>query len=186
MHAKECTQKPVRSDIIDNLAWQWGKEEIANSEILERKLREIQTEQQGRNSSKEQVLASLVGNKERIEAELKRLATLYAKQSMPEHILDDLIAQENHKLSLTVSEVTRLRTELETPMSDENIKGLVAFSAAFQEHLASVEDTFEGRRTVIDGLDVAAQLIQEGDELKVRLRSILKPQGVLRTLFGSS
>jgi site-specific DNA recombinase len=186
LHANRCDQKPVRVDLVDRLAWEWVKEEIANPEILERKLREIQGEQQGRNSGKEQVVASLEANRERVETELKRLATLYAKQAMPEDILDDLIAQENHKLTLTKAEIARLRQDLETPMSDETIKGLVAFSAAFQEHLATVEDTFEGRRTIIDGLDVTAQLEREGAELKVRLRSILKPLGVLRTLFASS
>jgi len=178
--------KPIKVSALDERTWEWVKEEIANPVILERKLREIQNEQRDKNSGKAEIAASLQHSKAGIEEELKRLATLYARRAMPEHILDELIGQENHKLQLTIAEIERLSTELMTPLSDETIDSLVAFSTDFAEHLEAVEQSFTGRRTVIDGLDVRVQVVRINNVLHLRLKSVLRPDGVLRTLFVSS
>ncbi|MEO7913707.1 MAG: recombinase family protein [Roseiflexaceae bacterium] len=181
-----CTMKPIKTSTVDERTWEWVKEEIANPAVLERKLREIQSQQRDKNGGKAEVVASLERNKAGLEEELKRLATLYAKRAMPEHLLDELIEQENHKLHLTIAEIERVSQELSTPLTDETIDSLVAFSNDFAEHLEAVEQSFTGRRTVIDGLDVRVQVVRINDVLHLRLKSILRPDGVLRTLFASS
>ena len=119
---------------------------------------------------------TIIQHKEQIEEELKRLAMLYAKNAMPSHLLDQLIIEQNQKLALTVKEITRLEESRAIPLTDEIISGLVEFSAEFSEHLEATERTFEGRRTVVDGLNVQVVVLNKNGEIWLRLTSILRPK----------
>jgi hypothetical protein len=64
--------------------------------------------------------------------------------------------------------------------------GLLAFSIAFQEQLEIVEQSFEKRRTVIDGLEVTVEAIRKEDGFWLRLKSILFPEGSLQAILSAS
>jgi site-specific DNA recombinase len=163
---------------VDARVWQWITEEIANPEVLERKLREVQSGQQQKSSTITDGLEALYRNRETVEAELKRIGMLYAKEGMPSHIVDELIAEQSHKLVLTNEEIKRREHDRETPLTDEAIMTLVQFSAAFRQKLETVGKTFEGRRTVIDGLDTKVTVFRKDGEIWLKLQSILRPDGV--------
>ena len=102
---------------------------------------------------------------------------LYARNIMPAHLLDQLIGEQNQKLALTAKEIAKLEESRAIPLTDEVISGLVEFSAEFARHLEATEQTFEGRRTVVDGLDVQVVIFRKNGEIWLRLTSILRPQG---------
>jgi site-specific DNA recombinase len=168
--------QPVKK--VDARVWQWITEEIANPDVLERKLREVQSGQVQQSRSLTDALDALYKNRQTIEAELKRIGMLYAKEGMPSHIVDELIAEQSHKLVLTNEEIKRREHERETPLTDEAIMTLVQFSAAFRQKLETVGKTFEGRRTVIDGLDTKVTVFRKDGEIWLKLQSILRPDGV--------
>jgi hypothetical protein len=105
---------------------------------------------------------------------------------MPERLVNQLISEQSHKLQLIEAEIAKREREIQTPLKDAVISGLVAFSKDFAEHLEAVEQIFEGRRTVVDGLDVRAVVLRKGEEIWLKLSSILQPEGVLWTLHQAS
>jgi len=95
---------------------------------------------------------------------------------MPARIADQLIAQEGHKLQLTEGKIQKIKAEMVTPLTDEMVDNLLLFSIEFSEHLEATEATFEGRRTVINGLNVTVEVFRKDDAMYLRCRSILSPK----------
>jgi hypothetical protein len=176
MADQSCTMQAVSKTRVDTEVWEWIREEIANPVILERKLREIQSRQREGMSGKQDSLATLSAHKAAIEDELRRLGSLYGKQGMPARIVDELIAQEGHKLELTEAEIQKIEEELVTPLTDEMVENLLLFSMEFSEHLAATEASFVDRCTVIDGLDISVEVFRKDGAIYLRCRSILSPK----------
>lgn len=105
---------------------------------------------------------------------------------MPAYLLDQLISEQNAKLGLTNAEIAKLTKQIETPLTDEAISGLMAFSFAFQEHLEAVEESFEKKRVVIDGLDVTVEVVRREDGIYLRMKSILNPEGNFQIISAAS
>lgn len=173
-----CDMPQLDYQLVDDRVWEWVKEDIGNPVVLERKLREIQEGQREENRGKEENRETILKHKAELEAELKNLGSLYANPNMPKHIVDELIAEKSHALRLTTEELSKIAQELETPLTDATIQSLLLFSVAFQERLEEVEKTIEGRRTVIDGLDVTVTVLRKDGEIYLKLRSILRPHGM--------
>lgn len=89
--------------------------------------------------------------------------------------MDELIAEKSHALKLTTDELAKITQELQTPLTDATIQPLLLFSVTFQERLEGVERSFEGRRKVVDGLDVTVTVLRKDGEIYLKLRSILRP-----------
>lgn len=181
-----CDMPQLDHDEVDTLVWEWVKEDIGNPKVLERKLLEIQAGQKEENRGKEESRETILAHKAELEAELKSLALLYTNPAMPKHIVDELIAEKSHALKLTTDELSKITHELQTPLTDATIQSLLLFSFEFQERLAEVEKTIEGRRKVIDGLDVTVTAIRQDGEVYLKLRSILRPNGMTILLARSS
>jgi site-specific DNA recombinase len=173
-----CDMPQLQYKEVDDRVWEWVKEDIGNPKVLERKLLEIQEGQREENRGKEETQATILKHKAELEADLKSLATLYLNSAMPKHIVDELVAEKSHALKLTMEELSKITHELQTPLNDATIQSLLMFSVAFQERLEEVEKSFEGRRTVIDGLDVTVTALRQDGEVHLKLRSILRPQGM--------
>ncbi len=183
--AHSCDMPPVHVTELDNRVWSWVKEEIANPAILERKLQEIQQGQRDAGSGVLERLRTLYEHKGEIEAELKRIGTLYAK-GMPEGIVEELISEQNRKLQLTTEEIRKLEQEKETPLTDDTINSLIAFSYQLGEHLAAIEERFDAKRTVVDGLDVRVEVVRKSGEIWLRLQCILRDDVVSIPLLRSN
>jgi site-specific DNA recombinase len=181
-----CTMPLLPAGKVDQLAWEFVGEELANPDVLERKLKEIQAEQQAGNAGLHERLETLEKHQEEIERNIKRLIAVLARQEIPEYLGEQVISEENQKLNLTISEINKLKREMETPLADSTISDLLSFSAALQSKLETVGKTFAGRRTIIDGLDVTVEAFREGSEVYIRLKSILNPNGILRSVFSPS
>jgi len=170
---RSCDMPPIHVTELDDRVWQWVKEEIANPTILERKLKEIQQRQREGQTGTVERLQTLYGHRDEVEAQLTQLGRLYTTD-MPKHIVEGLISEQSHKLQLTNEEIRKLEQEQETPLTDDNIGTLVGSSWKLGEHLAAIEDRFEAKRTVIDGLDVRVEVVRKNGEIWLRLRCILR------------
>lgn len=175
--AHTCDMPNVNVRIVDERVWQWVRKDIACPEVLKRKLEEIQSEQNNANKGMDESLETLRTHKRTMEEELKRLGMLYAKQAMPTHLLDDLIAQQTQKLELTHKEIVRLEEAHTTSLMDKLITRLVEFSEAFQRKVELIDDSFEAQRTFIDGLNVQVVVFRRNGRLWLRLSSLLCPAG---------
>lgn len=170
-----CDMPPVNVKQLDNLVWKWVKTEIANPIILEKKLLEIQAEQELGGMGVAKRIDMLAEHKKSIEEELRRLGKLYAK-GMPEGIVDQLISEQSHKLQLIDEEIRRLEVERETPLTSDVIATLVAFSTKFGEPLEAIGESFEAQRAMIDGLDVHVAIVRRNGEVWADMKSILQPE----------
>lgn len=175
--ARACAMPAQKVSVIDQKAWDWVKREIADPVQLNRKLQEMKQKQQEANQGKTERLSLLEEHREQSETALKQLAILYTKKNMPEHILDDMIQSENMKLGKIKQEIARAQQDIQTPLTDEMIDGFVAFSRTFEAKLATVEATYEGKRAVIDGLDVTATLVEKDGRMFLKMACLLKPEG---------
>lgn len=183
---RACRQKAVDSDLLDNRVWEYVRTEIANPAVLERKLKELKENQEEQKAPITERLAMLNKHRETIIDELRRLALLYAKNSMPEHLLTELIEQQNHKLRLTEAEIERLEEETVEPLSDNQIADLVSFAKEFEAHLSSLEQDNEAKRFVIEGLDVKVIVKTIDNTQFLEISTLLNPQSVLWTLDYAS
>lgn len=177
-----CDMPQLDHEEVDTCVWEWVKEDIGNPKVLERKLMEIQAGQREENRGKEEDRATILAHKAELEAELKSLGLLYTNPAMPKHIVDELIAEKSHALKLTTDELSKITHELQTPLTDATVQSLLLFSFEFQERLAEVEKTIEGRRKVVDGLDVTVTALRQDGEVYLKMRSILRPTGMTRLL----
>lgn len=172
-----CDMPILKVSDVDTRVWEWVKSDIANPTILLRKLREIQATQQAEHSDVDATIASLRGKVAVIDEELKRLAMLFAHQQLPRHLAEQLMGEQNQKRTLLEKEINRLESLATIPLTDMVIDGLIEFSRAFKDRLATVEQSFAGRRTVIDGLDVQVVVFRKQGALWLRLTSLLQPKG---------
>ncbi len=171
--ANPCTMPVLNVAKVDARVWEWIKEELANPTILQRKLQEIQTQQQEERSGAKNALETLSTSKDTIEAELLRLGRLYATD-MPAHLIEQLISEQSHKLKLTIDEIRKREQENEAPLTNDIISSLVGFSLKLGEHLAAIEERFDAKRVVIDGLDVKVTVVRKMGELWLTLQCLLR------------
>ncbi len=183
---RPCDMPKIDVDVLDQRVWEWVKQEIGDPAVLERKLREVQNQQQQGYDGQQEALLTLTTHKNEVDQELKKLVTLYAKNDIPERILHELVAEETHKLSLVEREIARLQKQLETPLTDEIIDNLLMFSMAFQAQLTIVEQSFEKMRAVVDGLDVQVEVVRRDGEVWLNLKSVIRPDVISWPLFSSS
>jgi len=185
-HMRPCDMPQLQYKEVDDRVWEWVKEDIGNPQVLERKLLEIQAGQREDNRGKEEAQTTILAHKAELESELKSLGALYANPVMPKHIVDELIAEKSHALKLTTDELSKITQEIQTPLNNATIQSLLLFSVTFQERLEEVEKSFEGRRKVIDGLDVTVTVLRKDGEVHLKLRSILRPSGMTISLLPQS
>lgn len=181
-----CTQKTIVARVLDERVWQYVKQEIMNPVVLERKLKELQEKQQDERSPILDKLETLTSHRDTIIEELRRLAILYSRKAMPEHLLTDLIEQQNQKLQLTEAEIERLQKDAAEPLSDEQILDLVSFSKLLDGKLSAIEEDFRAKRAVIDGLDVQVTVLERDGEQLLQISTLLNPQPYLGTLYDAS
>ncbi len=117
--------------------------------------------------------------------ELRKLGKLYTTD-MPRHIIEGLISEQSTKLQLMNEEIRKLEEERKTPLTDDTIATLVAFSMEFAEHLSAIGERFEAKRVVVDGLDVKVKVVRKNGELWLELTSILRPNIISAILFTTS
>ena len=184
---KPCSydMKDVSANLIDDTVWAWVREEIANPQILKRTLEEIQREQRDGLAPQKERLGALEAHKETILEEMKRLALLYTKNQIPSHILDNLLVEQKQRLKLTEEEIEKTKLAVVEPLTDEVIDSLTAFSQDFALRLSQLEDSFEAKRAVIDGLDVQVVVMKKEGKHWLKLTSVLSREGVLRLVSAA-
>ena len=177
-----CDMDRLTVSRLDQVVWEWVKEDIAQPEVLERKLREIQERQRSENTDKDTALQALYARLVTIEEEIGRLSMLFARKSVPDKVATKLIDEQNQLLERINQEIAKVIEEGEAELSDHTVTILVEFSHKFKAHLEATEQTFEERRTVIDGLDVTAIVVCRDDGIWLKLRSILHPDSFWKQL----
>lgn len=177
-----CDMPALKVNDVDAVVWQWVKQDIAQPAILERKLREIQDQQRQENTDKDTSRVALYEHKLAIEEEIARIGQLYAKRKLPDSVAEELLDQQNAKLERLNAEIVRIEQQGEAELHDDTILSLVAFSEEFAAHLSTVEESFAGRRTVVDGLDVSVTAVKKEDGIWLQLQSILCPEAFWQKL----
>jgi hypothetical protein len=167
----KCDMPTVDVEYIDKVVWSWLKEEIANPEILQRKLEEIQEGQARGQAGLQADLQTLYEHRAQLEVELKQLGKLYTTE-MPKHIVEGLISEQSHKLQLTNDEIRKRESEKDDPLTTDTITTLVGLSWQLSEHMAAIEDNYDAKRVVVDNLDVRVELVKAYPETRALERCV--------------
>jgi hypothetical protein len=101
------------------------------------------------------------------------LGRLYTTD-MPVNLVEQLISEQSHKLQLTTEEIRKREQENETPLTNDIVSSLVGLSWKLGEHLAAIEERFDAKRVVIDGLDVRVKVVRRKGEQWAELQCILR------------
>ena len=132
--------------------------------------------------NKEGALRTLTQRKVKIEAEMERLGRQYGRGITPEHILDKLMLEQKALLEHVEEDISSTKNTMHMHLTDERIAWLVAFSEDFSQRLATVEQSFEQRRNVIEGLDVQVLVLWHKGQLSLKLTSLLRSEGTVLTV----
>jgi len=160
-----CSLPSFRVDIVDELVWEWIKTLLTNPVVLEDGLAEYQ---QGREQFSAPIRDRLIVLEDLWQDEktqLDRVLDLYITGDIPRELLVDKKQRLESTITALEKERDELNIDLETETLSENeIQQIREFAAQIAEGLEPGDETFEGRRRVIELLDVGAFLTVENGQ----------------------
>jgi site-specific DNA recombinase len=169
-----CTLPSFRVDIVDKLVWDWIKLLLTDDSVLENGLK-LYTENQ------EELLAPLRDRMAVLDdllrdtkSQLDRVIDLYVAGDIPRDILVD----KKQRLETTLSALSEERQQLLAHMqgkalNEKDLQKIRNFAAQVADGLDLDELDFEGRRRLVEMLDVHAKFFIEDDQKVVEIWCIL-------------
>ena len=160
-----CSLPSFRVDIVDELVWEWIKTLLTKPGVLEDGLVEYQ---QGREQFSAPIRDRLIVLEDLWQDEktqLDRVLDLYISGDIPRELLVDKKQRLESTITALEKERDELNVDLETETLSENeIQQIREFATQIAEGLEPGDETFEGRRRVIELLEVGAYLTVENDQ----------------------
>lgn len=169
-----CNLPSFRVDIVDKLVWDWIKLLLTDDAVLENGLK-LYTENQ------EELLAPLRDRMAVLDdllrdtkSQLDRVIDLYVAGDIPRDILVD----KKQRLETTLSALSEERQQLLAHMqgkalNEKDLQKIRNFAAQVADGLDLDELDFEGRRRLVEMLDVHAKFFIEDDQKVVEIWCIL-------------
>ena len=184
-YCKGREQKPVslcdmpifRCDLIDNTIWEWVRCMLEAPEAFAEGLRGMQEETRRKNRALYDRLELIESQLSETEKQRDRLLDLYLSGDFQKEILQERKSRLDTLISDLRKEHTQLSTYLqELTYTDADIVTIEKFSAKINHNLDMA--TFEGKRRILDMLDVRGTLAIENDERVLYVSCLIAPQQV--------
>lgn len=171
---KQCDNGTFRADHVDRLIWEWIRSLLIDTAALSDALdayRFKREEDMRPLRERLEVADKLLDDNRR---QLERLVDLYVRGDIPREILVDRKTRLMRTIESVENERERLAAQLDTSTwSAEQVDNLKSFAAQVAEGLDEVDDNFQGRRRVVDALDVRVELSVEDGEKIISAECIL-------------
>jgi hypothetical protein len=174
----------VRGDWVNAMAWEWVKGIIENPNNLHVGLGKLQGESQRANGTLHERLAIIVEQIQENQKQLDKLQDLYLNDDFPKEIL----TERKQRLEEISANLQKEKSELtehvyRATITDNQLIQIETFCAKIRSGLNYAD--FEGKRQVIELLDVRCKIDFENDEKMIWLKCLMEPEGqpqLLRTL----
>jgi len=158
-----CDMRYFRGDIVDNAIWEWVRGILENPENLAEGLRGFQEETRKANNGIYERWDIIQSQLEDTERQLQKLLDLYLSDDFPREMLLEKRGRLEGIIANLRVEQEQLASHLQSiTYSDQDIAAIESFCAKVRQNLDIT--TFEGKRRILDLLDVRGTLAIENDE----------------------
>jgi hypothetical protein len=189
-YCKGREQKPVclcdmpifRCNLIDDAVWLWVRALIEEPEAFADGLRGLQEETRQKNRALFDRLELIESQLAETEKQENKLLDLYLSGDFPKEVL----LERKNRLAKLTADLKKEQAELsvflqQLTYSDVEIATIEDFCTKIRERLDTV--TFEGKRRILEMLDVRGTLAIENDEKVIYLSCLIAPQPVSLALI---
>jgi len=165
--------RPLFVPAVDALVWAWMKEVMANSGALNAANADHTAVHDARLAILDRERDQLYRQKVEHEQALSRLVDLYTRGSIPIELLDAKAAELRELVRVLQEAIEHNERQRQTVESDDRSAAIRAFAAEHQRRIADAEHDFAARRQLVELLDVRVQVVLRGDEIWLKLTSVL-------------
>ena len=172
-----CDMPIFRCDLIDNSVWEWVRGLIEEPDAFADGLRGLQEETRRKNHALFDRLELIESQLAETEKQQGKLLDLYLSGDFPKEVL----LERKSRLQALVIDLRKEQTQLATFLqkitySDADIVTIEDFCNKLRNKLDTA--TFEGKRRILDMLDVRGKLAIENDEKVIYVSCLISPQPV--------
>jgi site-specific DNA recombinase len=172
-----CDMPIFRCDLIDNTVWEWVRGLIEEPDAFADGLRGLQEETRRKNHALFDRLELIESQLAETEKQQGKLLDLYLSGDFPKEVL----LERKSRLQALVIDLRKEQTQLATFLqkitySDADIVTIEDFCNKLRNKLDTA--TFEGKRRILDMLDVRGKLAIENDEKVIYVSCLISPQPV--------
>lgn len=176
----DCNSKGVRAGETDEVVWDAIRTELLDTEALERKLRLLQTNQGGAQAERDFRLRAIYEEKLLVEDEIGSHLDAKARKLAPPHIIERKLQDATRRLEALDARIASEESIPTEGITEESIATILELSRALMDKLEEVEQTFAGRRTIIELLDVKVLMTWGEEGVQFAISSALDAEPLMR------
>lgn len=150
----ECNSKGVRAGEADDLVWGALRIELLDTAALEGKLRDLQARQGSVQAEQGKRLRALTEERLRVEEELGSHLDAKARKLAPPRIIEQKLQEATRRLEALETAIAEEEAADPVGVNDERITTILELTRQLTGRLEQAEQTFEGRRTILELLNV--------------------------------
>ncbi len=171
---KKCQLPSFRANIVDALVWEWVKTLLTDSAVFETGLKLYQEQQEEMLIPIRRRMVVVDDLWKDTKSQYDRVVELYVGGDIPRDILVDKKQRLETTLSALDEEKQHLSSQLDgKTLTEADLMKIRSFAKQASEELNLDEVGFQGRRRLIEMLDVHAKLYVENEEKIVEVWCIL-------------
>jgi site-specific DNA recombinase len=172
-----CSMPYFRVDQVDDAIWGWVRSLLEDTENLQEGLRGLQEETRRQNQALYDRLDLIKEQLESNQQQLEKLLDLYLAGAFSKEVL----LERKDRLETTITNLRKEEDQLTSHLgsitySDQDLVIIEEFCAHIRENLEYA--TFEGKRRILELLDVRGTLAVEDDQKVVYVSCLITPQPV--------
>jgi site-specific DNA recombinase len=172
-----CDMPAFRTDLVDSAIWNWVVSLLLDPNSIIDGLRGMQEESRRKNKTLYDRLELIQERLEDTLQQQEKLVDLYLSGGFDK----DVLLERKHRLETTITSLYKERDQLlahlgEIDYTEKDIANIEGFCESIRENLDQV--TYEGKRRILDLLDVHGTLTIEDDERILYITCAINPQPV--------
>jgi hypothetical protein len=165
--------RPIFVPALDALVGAWMKDVTTNPNALDAAHADRTAAQAGQLTMLDGERDQLYRQKVEHEQALSRLVDLYTRGSIPIELLDAKAAELRELLRVLQEAIEHNERQRQTVANDDRSTAIRAFAMEHQRRIEDAESDFAARRQLVELLDVRVQVVMRGDEVWLKLTSVL-------------
>jgi site-specific DNA recombinase len=170
-----CDMPAFNANQINNAVWEWVRCLLEDPQFIAEGLRGLQEETKKANYAIYERIDLVQSQLEKAEASHEKLLDLYLSVEFPKEMLIEKKSQIEKNIKTLTKELEQLTTHLSNvTYTDQDILVIEEFCSKIRDNLDYA--TFEGKRRIIDLLDVRGTLAVENDEKVIYVKCLISQQ----------
>jgi hypothetical protein len=174
MVPRDCNLPLFRTEVVDQVVWDWVSSFLTNPENLEQGLVDYQRQQKENDAPLHDRLKVIDELLTDYKTQLERLIDLYLSGNFPMELLVDRKTRLETTITSLETERAALQNRLQAhALTKEQIQSIKEFAHMVGKGLRLAEDDFDQKRKIIELLNVRITLALENQEKVVYAECLL-------------